>query len=118
MSDTTALAAAVAALDAAVAALKAALGQPGAPTVDPGRLLPVSEFVAEKTNGRDVEGMFYAHFARALVRAYKAERGTPPPKTTVHYVGGSPKRVFAWTEADRPFMERVWAEFNGEEGLL
>lgn len=116
MSDTTALAAAVAALDAAVAALKAALGQPGAPTTDPDRLLPVSKFVAEKIEDMDPRSTLNRHFGIALSNAYMAEHGHRPPKDTVQYAsGGCPKRVVRWTEADRPFMERVWASFNSEE---
>lgn len=116
MSDTTALAAAVAALDAAVAALKAALGQPDAPTVDPDRPLPVSKFVAEKIENLDPRSTLNRHFGIALSNAYMAEHGHRPRKETVRYgTGGGIKAVVAWTEADRPFMERVWASFNGEE---
>ena len=50
------------------------------------------------------------NFGKAVKAAYIAENGVEPDEYPMNLTNGQVRHVKAYTEADRPLMERVWAE--------
>ncbi|MFI5504495.1 Rha family transcriptional regulator [Corynebacterium kutscheri] len=83
-----------------------------APEIDPAtKPLYTADFLAEKnlsqTRLKSVSGVF----GKRMKAAYTLEHGQEPGKYPLSLPNGQVRQVNAYTEADRPLMQRVWDEY-------
>lgn len=88
-----------------------ARGMGEAPQIDPQSMpLYTQDFLRDKNLSRNKLRSVMGNFGKAVKAAYIAENGVEPDEYPMNLTNGQVRHVKAYTEADRPLMERVWAE--------
>jgi hypothetical protein len=87
------------------------------PEIDPlKRPLYVQDFLRERgLNSRELKhrsGMF----GKQLKKLYKTRRGVEPGRADITTGSGQIRKVYAYTEFDRPLFEQIWAILNNGIG--
>lgn len=81
------------------------------PEIDPARRpLYVQDYLRGLNLSRDRLRRVSGTFGKALKRAYTDLHGVEPGKYDLDVANGQVRSVYAYTEADRPLMDRVWRE--------
>ncbi|KGM18169.1 phage antirepressor N-terminal domain-containing protein [Corynebacterium auriscanis] len=75
------------------------------------RPLYTSDFLAEKNLSQKKLKSVSGVFGKRMKAAYTLEHGTEPEKYPLNLPNGQVRHVNAYTEADRPLMERVWNKY-------
>ena len=73
------------------------------------RPLYVQDYMREQGVSSDNIKSYAPTFGKYVKKAYKAERGVEPGKRFDETPSGQVREVCAYTEADRPLLERGWA---------
>lgn len=71
--------------------------------------LYIQDYLREKGATRDEVKRCSSSFGRYVREDYVAERGVEPGKRLDETPSGQVREVYAYTEADRPLLDRVWA---------
>lgn len=88
-----------------------ARGMGEAPQIDPQSMpLYTQDFLRDKNLSRNKLRSVMGNFGKAVKAAYIKENGVAPNDYMLEVGNGQVRPVKAYTEADRPLMERVWAE--------
>ena len=83
-----------------------------APQLDPlDRPLYAQQFLKEKNLSRKQMTSKAGVFGKRLKKAYTEKYGREPEKYDLDMSNGQVRPVNAYTEADRPLMDQVWAEY-------
>lgn len=83
-----------------------------APELDPGtRPLYAQQFLKEKNLSAKQMRSKASVFGKRLKKAYVEKYGRDPQKYDLDLSNGQTRPVNAYTEADRPLMEQVWAQY-------
>lgn len=83
-----------------------------APQLDPlDRPLYAQQFLKEKNLSRKQMTSKAGVFGKRLKKAYTEKYGREPEKYDLDMSNGQVRPVNAYTEADRPLMNQVWAEY-------
>lgn len=81
------------------------------PEIDPTRRpLYVQDYLRGLNLSRDRLRRVSGTFGKALKKAYIDLHGVEPGKYDLDVANGQVRSVYAYTEADRPLMDRVWRE--------
>lgn len=81
------------------------------PEIDPARRpLYVQDYLRGLNLSRDRLRRVSSTFGKALKKAYIDLHGVEPGKYDLDVANGQVRSVYAYTEADRPLMDRVWRE--------
>lgn len=81
------------------------------PQIDPGRRpLYVQDYLRGLNLSKDRLRRVAGTFGKAVKRAYVDLHGIEPGKYDLDLSNGQVRSVYAYTEADRPLMDRVWRE--------
>ena len=95
----------------AMARIVLAQGLGEAPELAPAATpLYTQDFLAGKHLTKDEKKRVTGVFGKALKAAYVEAHGEAPGSYPLTLSNGQTKQVCAYTEADRPLMDRVWAE--------
>lgn len=80
--------------------------------LDPGRKpLYTQDFLRSKNLSSKRLKSVAGVFGKRVKKAYTEARGVEPQKYPLDLTNGQTRDVLAYTEADRPLMDAVWAEF-------
>lgn len=94
--------------------LARALGEK--PELDPTTIpLYVSDFLKSKGLASDMVAAKASGFGKRLKGLFVAEHGDAPGKAFQELPNGTTREVFAYTEADRPLFDQVWARHYATE---
>ena len=94
--------------------LARALGE--TPELDPATIpLYVSDFLKSKGLASDMVQAKASGFGKRLKGLYVAEHGDAPGKAYQELPNGTTREVYAYTEADRPLFDQVWARHYATE---
>lgn len=95
----------------AKARLILARGMGEAPELDPAtRPLYVQGFLKEKGLSKKQLSAKASGFGKRMKNAWEKVHGVPPKRSPIELTNGRIIDVYAYTEADRPLMEEVWAK--------
>lgn len=84
------------------------------PQIDPGRRpLYVQDYLRGLNLSKDRLRRVAGTFGKAVKRAYVDLHGIEPGKYDLDLSNGQVRSVYAYTEADRPLMDQVWADKYG-----
>lgn len=93
-----------------------ALGE--APEIDPAtRPLYVQDFLAQKNLRAKERSRIGGVFGKRVKAAYVLKYGVEPHRYPLNMPNGQTRNVLAYTEADRPLMEQVWADHYAQPRL-
>lgn len=86
------------------------------PELDPTTIpLYVSDFLKSKGLASDMVQAKASGFGKRLKGLYVAEHGDAPGKAFQELPNGTTREVYAYTEADRPLFDQVWARHYATE---
>lgn len=88
------------------------------PTHPDNRLLYTSSFLKEKNLGAKRAKSVASMFGKRAKKAYIDLHGEEPGLYPLTLPNGQTRDVCAYTEADRPLLEQVWAEYFEVQGVL
>ncbi|WP_237185528.1 phage antirepressor N-terminal domain-containing protein [Rothia nasimurium] len=84
------------------------------PELDPARTpLYTTDFLKEKNLSRS-QMKRAGQFGKEVKKAYISEHGVEPGKSPLTLANGQVRQVLAYTEADRPLFEQVFARYFGQ----
>ena len=87
------------------------------PEIDPlKRPLYVQDFLRERGLNRREIKRHAGVFGKRMKRLYIARRGVEPGRADITTGSGQIRKVYAYTEFDRPLFEQIWALLNHDLG--